>query len=550
MAQPTLPSEASDVRLIDGGELRAALTASAAWLDRHVEAINALNVFPVPDGDTGLNMSLTLRAAVDEMAGLSTVSLREVSAALAHGALMGARGNSGVILAQLVRGIGKVLADHDALDAQVAAAALAAGADAAYEAVAQPVEGTILTVARAAAVAAGQAAAETSSLIATIEHAHLAARDAVIRTPDQLPILRQAGVVDAGGEGYRVILEGLLLYVRGEQPSEAPIRVDTRADLSALHQDTDDFYGYCTEVLFRGAGLDPAHVRRVLEPLGTCILVVGDAELLKVHVHTLRPGAVLDLATDMGELVRVKVDNMQMQREQFGAGQGNADDEAPAREPGTALVAVALGAGFERIFASLGAVVVTGAGTMNPSVQQILAAVERAPRDDVVIAANDPNVVLAARQAANELAPRRVIVLPTRSQAQGIAAALALSPEADVGANLPRLEAAAQRCHVVEIARAARDATLGDVDIKMDAAFALYDGDAVAADTTYAAVLAAALTHATFESIEVATVYWGANGNAAEAGELAELARAQTGAAEMAVEFGGQPQFDYVICLE
>jgi hypothetical protein len=158
--------------------------------------------------------------------------------------------------------------------------------------------------------------------------------------------------------------------------------------------------------------------------------------------------------------------------------------------------------------------------------------------------------VLAARQAANELAPRRVIVLPTRSQAQGIAAALALSPEADVGANLPRLEAAAQRCHVVEMARAARDATLGDVDIKMDAAFALYDGDAVAADTTYAAVLAAALTHATFESIEVATVYWGANGNAAEAGELAELARAQTGAAETSVEFGGQPQFDYVICLE
>ena len=548
------PPAAPAARQLNGEELRAALAVSADWLDRHAEAINALNVFPVPDGDTGLNMSLTLRAAVDEALALPHPTLSEVGAAFAHGALMGARGNSGVILAQLLRGVARALADHDTLDGKLAAAALVAGANAAYAAVTNPVEGTILSVARAAGAAAQVAAGQSHDLVSTLDLAHQAARDAVAHTPEQLDVLRQAGVVDAGGEGLRVIIEGLLAYARGEHLSDGPVEIASRADLSALHQETDDFYGYCTEVLFSGAQIDIREVQTRLTSLGTCLLVVGDAQLLKVHIHTLRPGAVLDLATEMGELIKVKVDNMQQQHARF-VGAGSVPPQAPIRRlSGTSLVAVAVGAGFEQLFTSLGARVVTGAQTMNPSVEQLVAAIADAERDDVIIAVNDPNVVLTAQQAVGLIPERHIEVLHTRTMPQGIVAALALNPEADASANLTRLEAATRRCRVVAISRAVRNAQLGDIVIERGAFFSLLDGEPVAAGQTPESVLAAALQRLPAETPPgphaLVTVYWGTSGSPDGAQTLADLASTVAHAPETLVEFGGQPQYDYLVCLE
>ena len=382
---------------------------------------------------------------------------------------MGARGNSGVILATMLRGISEELAGHQAADAHALAAALTAAAASAYGAVASPVEGTILTVAHEAGAAAVRAAKESPDLIHVLDEAHSAARLAVAETPRQLSILRQAGVVDAGGEGYRVLLEGLLMGLRGDPMETHVVPVGIRADLSSLHEHADGFYGYCTEVLFRGTGLDAESVRS--RPGGVRREHPGSRR--RGHAEGSRPhttsGAVLDLATDLGEIIKVKIDNMQLQHEAFSAGRASAPpsietSEAPA--PGTAIVAVTLGEGFCSIFESFGAVVVTCTRTMNASVGELARAIASAPREEVIVFPNDANVVHAARQAAKIAGERKVEVVPTTSMPQGIAAALALNPDATAAENLPQLASAAGRCRTISMVRAVRDAHVGDLEVK------------------------------------------------------------------------------------
>jgi DAK2 domain fusion protein YloV len=543
---------ARNAELVGGPTLKASLGAAAEWLERHRDAIDALNVFPVPDGDTGLNMSLTLRAAADE-AQSADGTLDDVAAAMSRGALMGARGNSGVILAELLRGIAREIAGREAIDARTLARALEAGATAAYGAVSNPVEGTILTVARRTAEAARLAADNSATLIETLERAHEAARVAVAETPEQLPILKQAAVVDSGGEGLRVLLEGVLLHLRGEPTGSGDAPVGMRVDFSSLHADEDDFYGYCTEVLVRGEGLRPEAIRARLTELGTCVLVVGDSELMKVHVHTPLPGAVLNMATDMGELVRVKIDNMQLQRRDFeatvaGKPRPKATTADPL-QPGTSIVAVALGAGFQEIFESYGATVVRADHTMNPSVQEILDAIEQTDRTDVVVLPNDPNVALAARQAAKQATGRKVVVVPTESMPRGIAAALAVSPESPADMNASSMAAAAGHCHWVEIARAVRAARIGDVDVDNGQLFSTLDGVAVAAGASYPELMRAALDRLDHGDAEIATVFVGRDGNQDGAEQIAEAIRARLDI-EVEIAVGGQPHHDYVVSLE
>lgn len=545
-------TSARSIELVRGAELRASLAAAADWLDRHREAIDALNVFPVPDGDTGLNMSLTLRAAADE-AQAADGSLEEVAAAMARGALMGARGNSGVILAELLRGIARELEGHQAVDARLLARALGVGATAAYGAVSNPVEGTILTVARRAADAALEAADGSASLIETLERAHEAARVAVAETPEQLPILKQAGVVDSGGEGLRVLLEGILLHFKGEPTGSGAVPVGMRVDFSSLHAKEDDFYGYCTEVLFQGEGLKQDAIRARLAELGTCVLAVGDSGLMKVHVHTLRPGAVLDMATEMGEVVRVKIDNMQIQRQGFEAAvapnRRSKPDATRMLELGTSIVAVALGAGFQEIFESYGATVVRADHTMNPSVQEILDAILQTGRTDVVVLPNDPNAALAARQAAKQATGRAVVVVPTESMPRGIAAVLAASPEVSAGVNATPMAEAASRCHWIEVARAIRAARMGEVDVEKGAVFATLDGAAVAAGQSYPDLVEAALERLTNTEAEIATVFIGRDGSRAGAEEIARTIRSRLGI-DVEIAVGGQPHHDYLVSVE
>lgn len=527
-------------------DLVRALATSAGWLERHVEAINALNVYPVPDGDTGLNMWLTLQSAADQAGSRPHDTVASVAEAAARGSLMGARGNSGVILAQILRGMSESLINLKILDPIRLATALNQGALAAYAAIPTPVEGTILTVARMAGAAAEAAANAGEDIPGVINRAEAAARAAVATTPDLLPILKEAGVVDAGGEGYRVILEGLSKYLRGEPISEGTIRTSGRADLAAIHEHTDGF-GYCTEVLFRAS--QPRHdmVRSRLEEMGTSLLVVGDRELIKVHIHTQRPGAVLDLATELGEILKVKVDNMGIQHEEFASHSAAAG--ARSVEPGTCTVAVAQGQGFQDLFSSLGSSVVPGGATMNPSVEAIAAAIQRAPRAEVIVLPNHRNVVLAAQEAARLVTERVVAVVPTVSLPQGIAAVLALNPEADLLANLSSVERAADRCHSIEITRAVRDLTLNGVAVSSGTPFALVDGKLAACAPHYGTLVEASLACLPGSAYELATIYTGARGSVVEATAMGETIRARLGLA-VDVLVGGEPNYEYIISIE
>ncbi len=542
-----MPANTEKVTSIDGSDLLAALEAAAQSVDHHAGAINALNVFPVPDGDTGTNMALTLRSASDGARSAGGSSLADVSAAMARGALMGARGNSGVILAQLLRGVARALDGKPSADARTLAAAFRVGADAAYTAVAKPVEGTILTVARAAAEAAEAAAAEGQDVAAMLARSHSAARDAVAATPEQLPLLKRAGVVDSGGEGYRVFLEGLLRHFTGEAPSPQPIEIDVHADLSSLH-DENDTYGYCTEVLFQGASIDVERVRNALDAVGTSLLVVGDATLLKVHIHTLQPGRVLDVAVEHGEIVQVKVDNIQLQRQRFAA---DTPPEPPRMElePGTGMVAVACGAGFRDIFQSLGATVVDAPGTMNPSIEQIVEAIKRTRREHVVVLSNDPNVVLASEAAARLIDDRTVAVVPTRNMPQGIAAALALNPEAELDDNILSLTRAAAACHAIALTHAVRDATVDEVAIGSGQALAFLDGRAVAAGDGFSDLISRAIGSLPSGSYEIATIYVGSKGVEMEAATFADCL-SQHLSVTVEIATGGQPHYEYIISVE
>ncbi|MPZ15610.1 MAG: DAK2 domain-containing protein [Chloroflexi bacterium] len=544
---PAGVSGTSDV--LDGAGLSAAVALSATWLERHAERINALNVFPVPDGDTGLNMALTLRCAADHVEAAGGGTLSDVASAIGTGAMMGARGNSGVILAQMLRAVARTLAGHDVVDAALLARALEAAAEAGYAGVPNPVEGTILTVGRAAAEAAREAAARHADVVTVLDHAHRAACTSVEHTPDLLPILKEASVVDAGGEGYRVVLEGMLKAVRGEHIDESPVRVDVWADLSAIHQGADDHFGYCTEVLFQGRAMDADAVRHRLENLGSSVLVVGDPEMLRVHVHTLRPGAVLDLATYLGEILKVKVDNMQREYRAFARAAERKPAAAPRVLAGTGLVAVAQGGGFEGIFAGLGAVVVPGGRTMNPSVDEILRAVYQVAREEVIILPNDRNVVPAAEQAVRLVEGRPAIVVPTHSMPQGVAAALALNPEATADENSPGILAAAGRCHTIDITRAVRDARIEGAVVERGALMALIDNRPVATARSIEELVGAALGRLGPGPWDIATIYIGQDGTTDGASAVANVIGARTGA-QIEIVTGGQPHDEYIVSLE
>ncbi len=542
---------AMQTEMIDGATVAGAFETASRWLEQHVEAINALNVFPVPDGDTGINMSLTLKAAIANVhAGPMPDTVSGLATAMSRGAIMGARGNSGVILAEIFRGIAQNLGGvATATPAQVSQA-LAAGAGAAYRAVTNPVEGTILTVSRRAAEAAVGSPPE-ADLITVLQNALAAAGRAVEDTPNLLAILREAGVVDAGGEGYRIILQGLVMHLRGETLPADPPSVSVWADLSAFHG--SDAFGYCTEVLFEGTTMDVEMVRTLATALGSSVLVVGDSEIIKVHVHTPRPGAVVDLATNLGDLLQVKIDNMQTQHRQFAAraasASGSADPSNETLKPGTSVVAVASGQGLEDLFRSLGAIVVSGGMTMNPAVEEIVQAMNSAPTRDVIVLPNNKNVVLVARQAISLLTAHTGQIVATRCVTEGVAALLALNPEADAATNHPRLTEAVEHCHSIEIASATRDADIGDLEIKIGHMMAILDHQPVASEASAAAAVARTLALMDDIAPEAATIYIGADGSSSEAADIAGLIHERFGV-QPDVLPGGQPHYPYIISLE
>ncbi|HEV7665860.1 MAG TPA: DAK2 domain-containing protein [Chloroflexota bacterium] len=539
-----------------GADLRLALQSASTWLTANAERVNALNVFPVPDGDTGTNMSLTLQVAVESLAKLGeSPAVSQVARTAYEAAMLGARGNSGVILSQLLSGFSRALANESELTPSALARALTQGAEVAYGAVSRPVEGTILTVAREAGSAATAAAAAGRDLPGLLEQTLSAANDAVAETPNQLEVLRKAGVVDSGGEGYRVILEGAWMWSTGRSMEQAASAQSQQYSQALLHDvDTDETaFGFCTEFLLRDTDVTVDEVKSHMESLGDSVLAVGDPDLLRVHVHTERPGQALEFAVDHGTLVKVKVENMQLQHEAFAAqnaatqaGGGDGDQHAASS---IGVIAVAAGDGLLKVFRSLGARVVQGGQTMNPSVQEILAAVNSSGYKELIILPNNSNIILTA-QHVQELTPHMVTVVPTETAPQGIGALLAFNFQADMQTNVSAMARAAHAVHTVEVTRAVRDAEVDDIKVMAGDMLGIYDGRVVATSSNAAEALLHAFAQAPAEALEIATIYFGADATEADAQAVAGQLRQAHPAVEIQVVEGGQPHYPFVVSLE
>jgi DAK2 domain fusion protein YloV len=464
------------ISVFDGQDLKKAMLAGAASLEEHREIINALNVFPVPDGDTGSNLYATVQAAFRDVINSEDTSAGVISAKLAHGALLGARGNSGVIFSQILRGLAQGLDKKQTFSSLDLAFALDEAQRLAYRAVIKPVEGTILTVVRETAEAAMASAKRGDDLVMMMQESIVAARQSVARTPDLLPTLKQAGVVDAGGQGFCTILEGVWRYVRGESgqvTTASFLASSTDAVLdSAMKKGRvkiEEEFGYEVVFLLQGEKLDVEGIRQsIIDMGGVSTVVAGDEKMLKVHTHTEWPGKILDYGVSIGSLLDINIENLQDQSLRYAA-ESEAEHAVEQIQPLTqqiATVAVVAGSGFERVFRSIGVTaIVPGGQTMNPSTEELLAAVNAVDARQVILLPNNSNVILSARQVSG-LSDKEVFVVPTESMPQGIAALLRFNFEADFEANCESMSEAVTHIQTAEITTAIRRVNIGGVRVR------------------------------------------------------------------------------------
>ena len=540
---------------LSGPELRDLFAAAMTWLERHADRVNAVNVFPVPDGDTGTNMFLTMRSTMQEAEKCTDDSAGSILAAMAHGALMGARGNSGVILSQIIRGIAQAGEGMQAMDSAGFVSGLEQGAAAAYKAVTKPAEGTILTVIREVSEDARRRLnGSAPDLLPLLESAVDAAHESVARTPTLLPVLAEAGVVDAGALGLSYLLEGMLRRLKGEslevdEGEAGAVGQDWLEMTEQRHATGESLYGYCTEVLVSGSRLDPDSIRERMLELGDSVLVVGDEKLVRVHVHTDDPGAVLSHGTSVGSLVQVKVDNIRRQAEQF-VQMHEERRAAPIALGGVCTVAVVAGEGMAQLFESVGCThVVSGGPTMNPSTKDILDAVEDCGCDDVIVLPNDKNIIMAAQQAVG-LTRKHLVVVPTRSMPQGIAALLAMNPEEGLEENAHAMEEGRQLVRTVEVTRAVRTTSIGGVKVEEGQCIAIVDDELKLSAASPEMAALQALEGLAGHGTSLVTLYYGADTNEVQAKALAEHLCERLAGYEVEVVHGGQPHYDYVISVE
>ncbi|KTB48928.1 DAK2 domain-containing protein [Dehalogenimonas alkenigignens] len=537
---------------MSGQEMRDMLAAAAAWLEKSASDIDALNVFPVPDGDCGTNMLLTLRSAVEEAGKVTASDIGAISSAVAKGALMGARGNSGVISSQIWRGVAIVFKDKEAATASDWAAAWEQAVETAYKGLSNPVEGTILTVLKDVAAAARISAEQDNSIVRLVENSMNAACESVARTPSLLPALRDAGVVDAGGQGLYTVLEGMLHFLRGEteqmQFKKSHViasSVPVSAKAVRLSPTDEEPFGYCTEFLLKGENLELEKIRARLKRKGQSLIVVGDASTIRVHIHAIAPGRVLNYATKLGTVHKVSIRNMDEQHEDFLALQ---KDRQPMID--IAIVAIVAGDGFADVFASLGAAgIVPGGQTMNPSTKEIYQAVEAAASDKVIILPNNKNIIPAAEQVKH-LSGKTLAIIPTETLPQGVAALLAFDYEADFDTNVSRMNDAKSHVRTVEITHAVRDTKINGFVIKKHQAIGLLDGHLAAVDEVSEKVLADLLAKSDLSRVEVMTLYYGASTTEAAARAMADNLAAKYPGRQVEVVSGGQPHYDYIVSLE
>ena len=540
------------VNSVNGQDLREMFAAATTWLEKSAPDIDAMNVYPVPDGDTGTNMLLTMRSVIEEAYRAPDHSASAVAEAMAKGALMGARGNSGVILSQFWRGLAQGLKDKESFTSRDLAEALRQATTVAYKGLSHPVEGTILTVIKDVARAAQDQVANDNNDIASVVAAMVKeANESVANTPNLLNVLREAGVVDAGGQGLYTILEGALHYLRGEveqiqfrkpQMIVSDIHAAKMPEMIAAEEVP---YGYCTEFMLKGEQLDPDKLRKKLDKKGESLIVVGDESAVRIHIHTLEPGNVIKYATSLGTMHQVSIRNMDEQHRDYLEMQKERMPEVDI-----AIVAVASGEGLAEVFSSLGtAAVVPGGQTMNPSTKDLLEVVESVPSDKVIILPNNKNIVATANQVQS-LTKKTVKVIPTETIPQGVAAILAFDYESDLKTNTGLMSRAKSTVKSVEITRAVRSTKIGEFDIKKKQAIGLLEGELVAVGDKPNKVLQDVLAKLKLDVAEVITIYHGADTEPAEAEQVSSAILQKHPHLQIEVVNGGQPYYNYIVSIE
>ncbi len=559
--------------MITGDILRDAIISAANNLSNHRKAVDDLNVFPVPDGDTGTNMSMTIGNAVRELEKLSGETAGKVASVNASALLRGARGNSGVITSLLFRGFAKGIGSADTVSAENFKDAFAMGVEAAYKAVMKPTEGTILTVARIASEYAGKAYNEGKDEVAVFEDAIEGAKVALAETPELLPALKKAGVVDAGGQGFVLILEGMLsvfkdgVIIKSNSTAAADVEEEEETSRNAAGEfETEITFTYCTEFIVNRAEeceKEPTDLRAYLETMGDCVVVVDDEEIIKVHVHTDHPGNAIENALTFGSLVHLKIENM---RDQHEKAKHDADiaKKKPAKsadrtetftpvEPTKpfGFVSVCAGDGLAELFKDLGVdTIVSGGQTMNPSTDDILRAIESTPAETVFVLPNNKNIIMAAEQAI-PISTRKVIVIHTRTIPQGIGAMLAFDPDADDNANAIAMQKAIERITTGQVTFAARDADFDGFKIKQGELMALLGGKVAFVDTDLEKTVLKLLKKMLKPDSEFITVIYGSDVTEEQAAEIEAKIQEKFGAkAEITMINGGQPIYYYILSVE
>lgn len=553
-----------EVTNIRASQFQSMVQAGADRLQEHAEYVNSLNVFPVPDGDTGTNMNLSMISGAKAVSDSTSDKVGELATHLSKGLLMGARGNSGVILSQLFRGFAKQIPDVETLSGKELAAAFTHGVNTAYKAVMKPVEGTILTVARVAAEFGERKATETDDCVAVMTAVVSGAKKALAKTPDLLPILKEVGVVDSGGQGLLFIYEGFLSVLNGEYVPENDFETPAAMDemINAEHHRsvhshlaTEEItFGYCTEIMVKigeGPTADTSFeydtFRNYLNELGDSLLVVNDDEIIKVHVHTEYPGEVMNYGQKFGSLMKVKVDNMRVQHETL-----LEIDSAPVKKPRVpyAIIAIAAGNGVQELFKSLGAsYVISGGQTMNPSTEDILKAIDAVNADQVIILPNNKNIFMAADQAA-EVADIPVVVVPSKTISQGMTAMLAFNDQVGLAQNQAAMTEMLTSVVSGSLTHAIRDTAIDGITIKEGDFLGMIDGKIVVSKTDALEVAFETLKQMMDEETEIVTIIIGEEGTQEQAEQMEAALLAMNEELEVEIHHGDQPVYPYLFAAE
>lgn len=550
---------------LDGQSFKQMILQAAIHLSNHKEKIDALNVFPVPDGDTGTNMDLTFSSGANEVKKSESTDIDKMSSLLSRGLLMGARGNSGVILSQLFRGFSKATEAKASLTAKEFATALERGVETAYKAVMKPIEGTILTVAKEAANKAVAMAESTTDITVVMAETLNEAKSSLNRTPNLLPVLKEVGVVDSGGQGLVVIYEAFLATLKGETleqvetielSMEEMVRAEHHKVIQAFISPEDIEYGYCTEFMIKlGTNSSPSfqedEYREELESYGDSLLVVSDDDLVKVHIHSEKPGDLLTQAQTYGELINIKIENMRDQHSNLvGKDYRETSEEVESTVRPYGIVTVAAGLGIVELFQNLGATeVIHGGQTMNPSTEDLVQAIDKIRAETVFILPNNSNILMAAEQAA-AVSTNEVIVIPTKTVPQGMATLFAFNQENDRSTNEEVMKAALDEIKSGQVTYAVRDTMMNGVQIKKDDFLSISEGEIIANSKTSREALNELLSNMVTEEDEIATLIYGEAIDEAEIDEVQQEFSEKFSHMDLEIHNGKQPVYSYIVAVE